>query len=520
MKKYLFILLSLSLVMFGCEEDDPKSVAVVSTANVTDITQTTATSGGNVTNDGGAAVTSRGVCWGTTQTPTINDSKTASGDGLGSFTSSIIGLQANTTYYVRAYASNSEGVSYGNAISFKTLKAIGLATLTTVEVAEITTTTAVSGGNITDDGGAAVTARGVCWSTSESPTINDYKTEDGEGLGEFASNLTELELGTTYYVRAYAVNSEGVAYGNEQIFETLAELPTVTTASLTNATATSVDTGGEITSDGGAAITARGVCYGTEPNPTIDGLKTSDGTGAGVFESSLTDLTPRVTYYIRAYATNSVGTAYGNELRYNGLTEDINEFLPEEILDEIKDLGLTIHTGTTPPNIEGVYSLSPQVLKNSNRPYDVIGQRYADSRIQISSQDNSKLTASFESVELDFEGNVISSSIGDDGYIAYLVGDESNFSLFIRVVSTRTTGESAELVYAYSGIIGEDSIESLHLVLIMVDNNGRDDIFIANGEGRLFYDEDGVSERIPSLLNVVPNTKDVSGVKLPSSISK
>ena len=206
--------------------------------------------------------------------------------------------------------------------------------------------------------------------SSESPTINDYKTEDGEGLGEFASNLTELELGTTYYVRAYAVNSEGVAYGNEQIFETLAELPTVTTASLTNATATSVDTGGEITSDGGAAITARGVCYGTEPNPTIDGLKTSDGTGAGVFESLLTDLTPRVTYYIRAYATNSAGTAYGEELRYNGLTEDINDFLPEEILDEIKDLGLTIHTGTSPPNIEGVFSVIPLVLKNSNRPDD------------------------------------------------------------------------------------------------------------------------------------------------------
>ena len=173
MKKHLLLLLTLGWVVFACEKDDPKSIAQLTTTGVTEITQTTAVAGGNITNDGGANVVARGVCWSTGQSPTINDSKTSNGSGVGSFSSSITGLEPNTTYFVRAYATNSEGTSYGKAITFKTLEAIELPTLTTTEVAEITLTTAVSGGNISDDGGAPVTARGVCWSTNETPTIAD-----------------------------------------------------------------------------------------------------------------------------------------------------------------------------------------------------------------------------------------------------------------------------------------------------------------------------------------------------------
>lgn len=100
-------------------------------------------------------------------------------------------------------------------------------TLTTIEVSEITQTSAISGGDITDDGGAGVTARGVCWSTNQSPTISDNKTEDGSGLGEFTSNLTDLEPNTTYFARAYANNSVGTGYGNTVSFTTLEEETTV-----------------------------------------------------------------------------------------------------------------------------------------------------------------------------------------------------------------------------------------------------------------------------------------------------
>ena len=90
--------------------------------------------------------------------------------------------------------------------------------------------------------------------------------------------------------------------------------PTVTTAPMTNITGYTATTGGEVVSDGGTVVTARGVCWSTIQNPTITDNKTSDGTGSGSFTSSLIGLIPGSTYYIRAYANNNVGTAYGNQV--------------------------------------------------------------------------------------------------------------------------------------------------------------------------------------------------------------
>ncbi len=199
----------------SCKKDDDNKAGkpVLTTTTVTDITLTTAKSGGNISSDGGATVTARGVCWSTNQTPTISDNKTIDGTGTGAFVSSISGLTPNTTYYVRAYATNSSGTGYGDAISFKT-EEIGIPVLTTTEVTDITQTTAKSGGNITSDGGAVVTERGVCWSTNPTPTISDNKTTDGEGTGAFVSSISGLTPNTTYYVRAYATNSSGTGYGD------------------------------------------------------------------------------------------------------------------------------------------------------------------------------------------------------------------------------------------------------------------------------------------------------------------
>ena len=301
---------------------DPES-PIVTTADVTDITQTTAVSGGNVTDDGGASVTARGVCWSTSQNPTISDNHTSDGNGTGSFTSNLTNLTANTTYYVRAYATNENGTSYGEQKSFTTLQNIELPTVTTTDVTDITQNTAVSGGNVTDDGGAAVTARGVCWSTSQNPTVSDNHTSDGNGTGSFTSNLTNLTANTTYYIRAYATNSEGTSYGEQKSFTTLQniELPTVTTTIVTNVTSTTATSGGNVTDDGGATVTARGVCWSTSPDPTIDDNKTSDGNGTGAFTSQLTNLTHSTTYYIRAYATNSEGTSYGEQKYFSTLSD-------------------------------------------------------------------------------------------------------------------------------------------------------------------------------------------------------
>jgi uncharacterized protein (TIGR02145 family) len=210
------ILFAGSLICFtSCKEKT--SLPVVTTAVVSGINQTTASGGGNVTDDGGAEVTSKGVCWNTSASPTVGNSKTSDGAGTGSFTSTLTQLIPNTMYYVKAYATNSVGTSYGNEVSF-TSSPIALATLTTAAVTAITSTTAVSGGNITSDGGGTVTARGVCWGTSANPTTTNNKTTNESGTGGFTSNITGLNPGTIYYVRAYATNSAGTAYGNEISF--------------------------------------------------------------------------------------------------------------------------------------------------------------------------------------------------------------------------------------------------------------------------------------------------------------
>ncbi|MBA7580269.1 hypothetical protein ES708_22160 [subsurface metagenome] len=225
-------------------------------------------------------------------------------------------MSCEITYYVRAYATNSAGTAYGPQVSFTSQCPV--LTVTTTSISNITENSAQSGGNVTDDGGAEVTARGVCWSTSENPTTADSKTSDGTGTGSFVSSITGLSPNTTYYVRAYATNSVGTAYGDEVNFTTEQTIvpPTVTTSSASDITETSATVGGNVTADGGATVTVRGVCWSTSQNPTLSDNYTTDGTGTGSFSSSITGLIQNTTYYTRAYATNSIGTSYGNEISF------------------------------------------------------------------------------------------------------------------------------------------------------------------------------------------------------------
>ena len=202
-------------------DDEEATKPTVTTNSVSNITFESATCGGNVTYDGGANVTARGVCWSTSQNPTISDNKTTDGSGTGSFTSNLINLNENTTYYVRAYATNEKGTSYGEQKSFTTSNNTTLPSVTTNSVSNITFESATCGGNVTDDGGTNVTARGVCWSTSQNPTIYDNKTTDGSSTGIFTSQLSNLSENTKYYVKAYATNEKGTSYGEEMSFTTL-----------------------------------------------------------------------------------------------------------------------------------------------------------------------------------------------------------------------------------------------------------------------------------------------------------
>ena len=139
-------------------------------------------------------------------------------------TFSNTGLTPSTTYTFRVYSNNAVGnsLTYSNELTLTTANVINLPTLTTTAVSSITQTTSSSGGTISSDGAAVITARGVCWSTSTNPTIAlTTKTTDGTGIGAFTSNITGLSANTTYYVKAYATNSVGTAYGNEVSFITI-----------------------------------------------------------------------------------------------------------------------------------------------------------------------------------------------------------------------------------------------------------------------------------------------------------
>lgn len=452
--------------------------ATVSTTAASSIAMNSATSGGSVTLEGGSTVTARGVCWNTSINPVVTGSHTTDGAGLGSFTSSITGLTANTTYHVRAYATNANGTFYGEDLTFNTLCGIFtlpftesftnavipncwsqldnqgngqvwqfgvitgytplpaltgnyaylnsdaygtgnsqnadlitptldlsgyatvnlaykhyfrfytgssakvyystnngstwtllstytatsspnptaisqavnavagssavrfkwnytgaygyywgiddvnvtgtilLPTVTTTAASAIAATTSTSGGNVTAAGSSTVTARGVCWATTANPIATGSHTTDGSGTGVFTSAITGLNSATLYHVRAYATNTSGTSYGSDLQFTTLASLPVISTTTPTSITTTTASSGGNVSGMGGATVTARGVCWATTLNPTIAGSHTTDGSGLGVFTSAITSLIPNTLYHVRAFATNSNGTAYGSDLQF------------------------------------------------------------------------------------------------------------------------------------------------------------------------------------------------------------
>ena len=211
-----------------CKKDKSSSdttvnsnLPVLSTSSVGSITPTTASSGGHITSQGGAAVVFRGICWNTNGSPTIQDNHTSDGEGTGYFYSDLSGLQQATSYSVRAYAVNTYGTAYGNEVKFTTPAWVQAPTVTTRFMTSVTMNSATGGGEVTDEGSTSVIARGICWSTGSTPTIQDNKTTESSGIGTFISQMTNLSVNTRYYVRAYATNSNaGAAYGNAVYFTT------------------------------------------------------------------------------------------------------------------------------------------------------------------------------------------------------------------------------------------------------------------------------------------------------------
>ena len=332
--KILAFVVTLTVVLGSCtkEMSEVRLEPTLSTSQTFGVKSDSATVVGFVVAQGDG-FTERGVCYNTAANPTIDNSKVAYTKDTPSATFNVVlsGLKYATKYYSRAYATTDGLTVYGEEVTFTTLPV--KPTLTTAAITAITGNSASGGGNVTVTGGATVTARGVCYGLSPNPTVADSKTTNGDGPGEFVSALTGLKGNTKYYLRAYATNSAGTGYGPEVSFTTLVDLPVVTTATVTEITKTTAVSGGEVKSDGGGAVTERGIVWGMNAEPTINNNKIITGAGTGVFVSNLTNLEKFTTYHVRAYAVNSAGITYGNDLQFTTKGDNLTWNIPGDYVE-------------------------------------------------------------------------------------------------------------------------------------------------------------------------------------------
>lgn len=344
----LFLIIACSKTLERSNPLDGKTLPVISAITFSSMGSTSASVTTTISSDGKASISSKGVVWSTSTGPTIALS-TRTNDGVGvvgNFNSSLSGLLPFTNYYIRSYATNIVGTAYGPETPFKTLP--GIPSLTTTSPSSISPISANSGGNITSNNGSTIIARGVVWNTMPEPKIDlATKTKDSIGIGIFASSIKPLLPGKTYFVRAYATNGIGTAYGNEISFTTLFAPPTVTTAEVIKITTTTATSGGNVTYDGASPVTARGIVWSLNPEPKID-LTTRyvNSVGLGVFESPMTSLIPGKDYYVRAYAQNSAGLSYGNQIKFTALNN-----LP--ILTTNDPTSITLTSATLNGNVTG-----------------------------------------------------------------------------------------------------------------------------------------------------------------------
>lgn len=196
-------------------------LASLSTDVPKSIGYSTAFLGGIIANDGGGFVSERGFAVGTNPTPTVLDLKfTDLSTGIGAYSLFVTTLKESTKYYVRSYAVNQKGISYGNTHIFTTADLV-LPTVITEKALNITQNTVKMGGNITNDGGSDVVESGVCYGLVPNPKISDLKVTSGVKIGSFSVEVDNLRENTMYYFRAYAINTKGLIYANEQSFKTL-----------------------------------------------------------------------------------------------------------------------------------------------------------------------------------------------------------------------------------------------------------------------------------------------------------
>lgn len=318
---FYFVIIFLSFFSYCKKETAPPAgkgnKLEITTGAISGIASDSALSGGDIIGDGGERVTNRGVCWGINSAPTINNDTTKNGTGSGSYVSKIRGLQPNTLYYIRAYATHYYGTIYGNELQFRTAAGAPVVS-TNCSPTSISYTAATVQGTISSTGGAPITQAGICYSSTNTlPTIsNSFVSFTNLSQGIQAVSLVNLIPGTRYYFRTFAKNNVNgtYGYGNVCSFSTAAIQPpsVVSVCSTTGLSYTTVNLQGTITADGGASLSSVGICYSaTTSLPTVANTTVlASSLAVGSFSVALSGLTPGTTYYYRTYAKNSVNANY------------------------------------------------------------------------------------------------------------------------------------------------------------------------------------------------------------------
>ncbi|MBN1182181.1 MAG: fibrobacter succinogenes major paralogous domain-containing protein [Bacteroidales bacterium] len=306
----VFGILILSGIIHSCTKEE---LPTLSTSGITNITATTATGGGFVTSDGGAAVIARGICWSITENPSTADSKTTDGGGIGQYVSSITDINAGATYHVRAYATNNVGTAYGADIPFSTLgqlpscltqpatnlSATGVTLNGTVNANDLSTT-------VTFEYGATI-SYGQTVTATQSPVV-------GNILTNVSAVRTGLTTGATYHYRIKTVNSLGTEYGDDMVFSTLGQLPSCSTQPATDITTTDATLYGTVNAnDLSTTVTFE---YGTTASygQTVTATQSPiNGNAIIIVSANISGLTEGTTYHFRIKTVNTLGTSYGDD---------------------------------------------------------------------------------------------------------------------------------------------------------------------------------------------------------------
>ena len=346
------------------------------TTNISNLTGSKVTIANQILSDGGATITQRGVCWSSSNsTPTINDSINISTSTTSIYDVNLSTLMANTTYWLRAYATNSAGTGYSSpTISFRT-SGPNLPELSTVSVTNITRTTAIASAFVNSNGGALLSNYGICVSAQNTMIPKVCSWVNGNILGPFSLNINNLNPGTTYYVRAYANNAAGEGSSTVvQAFTTLPNSPpTVVATTSSDVLFTSASMFGNVTDDGGSQVLERGFYISDLSTPNISSTKvTASSTGTGNFSVNVSGLQSGKTYYYRAYARNSINTSLSsNTLQFNtkaATTPILSTIQESNVMENSITTGGNIsNDGGVPITLRGVvWSRTPNTNININ----------------------------------------------------------------------------------------------------------------------------------------------------------